>query len=46
MRLRGIREEPVSKPAQPLWEALASVALSPHRLLFGNRAAVFRPLGR
>lgn len=41
-----VREEPVPEPAQPLWEAPAAAALSAHRLLVGNRAAVLRPLGR
>ncbi len=39
-------EEPVPEPAQPLWEAPAAAALAAHRLIVGNRAAVFRPLGR
>lgn len=46
MRPRGVREEPVPEPTQPLWEAPAAAALSAHRLLVGNRAAVLRPLGR
>lgn len=46
VRPGGIREEPVPKPAQPLWEAPAAAALPAHRLFVGNRAAVLRPLGR
>lgn len=46
VRPGGVREEPVPEPAQPLWEAPAAAALSAHRLIVGNRAAVFRPLGR
>lgn len=46
VRPGGVREEPVPEPAQPLWEAPAAAALSAHRLIVGNRAAVLRPLGR
>lgn len=46
MRPGGIREEPVPEPTQPLWKAPAAAALSAHRLIVGNRAAVLRPLGR
>lgn len=46
MRPGGVREEPIPEPTQPLWEAAAAAALSAHRLLFGNRAAVLRAFGR
>lgn len=46
MRPGGIREEPIPEPTQPLWQAPPAAALSAHRLLLGNRAAVLRPLGR
>lgn len=46
VRPGGVREEPVPEPAQPLWKAPAAAALSAHRLIIGNRAAVLRPLGR
>lgn len=46
VRPGGVCEEPVPEPAQPLWEAAAAAALSAHRLLFGNRAAVLRAFGR
>lgn len=46
MRPGGVCEEPVPEPAQPLWEAAAAAALSAHRVLFGNRAAVLRAFGR
>lgn len=46
MRSRGVREEPVPEPTQPLWEAPAAAALAAHRLIVGNRAAVLRPIGR
>lgn len=45
MCVRGVCEESVSQPAQPLWEAPAPSAFAPHRLLFCHRAAILRPLG-
>lgn len=45
MCFRGVREEPVSQPAEQVWEAASPLAFAPHRLIFCHRAAFLRPLG-
>lgn len=42
----GICEEPVSQPAQSLWQTAAAIALSSYSVLLCHRAALLRPLGR
>lgn len=45
MCFRGVREEPVSQPAEQVWEAAAALAFAPHRLFFCHRAAFLCPFG-
>lgn len=42
---RGVREEPVSQPAQQVWEAVAPLAFPTHRLFFCHRATFLHPSG-
>lgn len=45
MRFRGVREEPVSQPAQQVWQTAAALAFAPHRLFLCHRAALLHPVG-
>ena len=46
VRPGGICKEPVSQPANSIWEVVTSLAFSPHCLFFGHRTIIFRPIGR
>ncbi|KAL0168132.1 hypothetical protein M9458_036354, partial [Cirrhinus mrigala] len=45
VRSGGVRSEPVSQPANSIWEVITALALSPYSLVFGHRAIIFRPIG-
>lgn len=46
MRLGGICPEPVSQPADTVWEVVTPLAFASHSLFLGHRTVIFRPIGR
>lgn len=46
MRPGGICPEPVSQPANTVWEVVTPLAFPSHSLFLGHRTIIFRPIGR